>query len=71
VLTELGQDYKLEAWREAAALFLESGTILEHMIDHMTGYLLKEEADLQALPKMIEAVAQIEEKVYKKVLSGL
>ncbi len=71
VLAELGQDYHIDAWREAAALFLESGTILERMIDQMTGYLLKEEADLKELPKMIEAVALIEEKVYRKILSGI
>ncbi len=71
VLAELGQDYQIDPWREAAALFIESGTILEKMIEQMTGYLLKEEPDLKDLPKMIEAVAQIEEKVYRKILSGL
>ncbi len=71
VLAELGQDYQIDAWREAAVLFLESGTILERMIDQMTGYLLKAVTDLNDLPKMIETVAQIEEKAYRKVLSGL
>jgi hypothetical protein len=37
----------------------------------MTGYLLKEITDLREIPKQIEVVAQIEEKVYRKILSGL
>jgi hypothetical protein len=71
VLTELGQDYQINAWCEAAELFLESGAILEQMINQMTGYLLKEITDLREIPKQIEVVAQIEEKVYRKILSGL
>lgn len=71
VLAELGQEYQIDAWQEAAALFLESGTILEQMIDQMTDYLLEEVADLKELPKLIESVAQIEEKVYRKILSVL
>jgi hypothetical protein len=71
VLSELGKEYQIPAWREAAELFLESGDILEKMAYEMTEYLMKDRTDLQELPQMMISVAQIEENAYRKILLGI
>jgi len=71
VLSELGKEHQIAAWREAAELFIESGNVLEKMVDNMTEYLLKDKMDLYELPKMMISVAQIEENAYRKILLGV
>jgi hypothetical protein len=70
VLTELGKGHQIAAWCEAAELFIESGSVLEKIVKNMIEYLLGERTDLDEVPEMIICVAQIEEKAYRKILSG-
>lgn len=70
VLSELGKEYQIVGWCEAAELFIESGGILEKIVENMVEYLLGEKTDFGEIPKMMLRVAQIEEMAYRKMLSG-
>jgi hypothetical protein len=71
VLNELGNEYHIALWSEAAELFIESGNLLEQLVSRMTDYLLKERSDLFEFPNIMVSVAQLEEKAYRKVMSGI
>lgn len=71
VLSELGREYQISAWSEAAEFFIESGNLLEKVVDKMTEYLIGIRTDLYELPQMMISVAQIEENAYKKILTGI
>ncbi len=70
VLTELGKEYQIPEWCDAAEFFMKSGVLLEKMTYQMANYLLKEQDNLNEIPDQIVQVAQLEEKAYKTILTS-
>ncbi|MDO5293937.1 MAG: BtrH N-terminal domain-containing protein [bacterium] len=68
VLSYFSKELNRPQWQMASNYFLESGALIEKLVENMTSYLLKERSDLWELPEIIGQIADLEEKAYQQLV---
>ena len=68
LLTRLAEPYDRPAWKEAAALFEQSGQVLERMTDATVDFILGESDTLEPVAELITEIASLEEQAYKMIV---
>lgn len=67
---QLGTDYGIEPWVEAAQFFLESGDLIESMTNGIVAFLLGECSELCGVSDLVLKTADIEEKAFQRITLG-
>lgn len=70
ILEQLGKEYQILKWLEAAETFRRSGLVMEKMTDKIVAYLVGEIASLNEVPTYIEQIADLEEEAFTLLLAG-
>lgn len=68
LLARLAQPYDRPAWKEAAALFEQSGQLLEKMTDAAVDFILGERDTLEPVAELITEIANLEEQAYRLIV---
>jgi hypothetical protein len=67
LLTQLAGPYDRPAWKEAAALFEQSGQVLERMTNAAVDFILGEADTLEPVAELIAETANLEERAYEPI----
>jgi hypothetical protein len=67
LLRQLAHDYGVPAWDPAAALFEQSGRVLETLTDQVVDYVLGESDTLQPAAELVGQIADLEEEAFRLI----
>lgn len=68
LLTELGERFSLDHWKEAGSLFHQSGGLIQEQMDIVTDYLIGKISKLEGFREALNQIADLEEKAYQSIL---